>query len=265
MKRVLMIGCGAIGRAVLQQLQLYAGIRVRYLLEREHRLPALRQEFGPALEVIASVDELAETPDIAVECAGHDAVLNVVPTLLGKGIRTIIASVGALAHEGVPERLERAARDGGTQIVPIPGAIGGIDALSAARRLGLDTVRYVGRKPPRAWLGTPCEAHVNLLALTQATTIFEGSARTAARSYPKNANVTAMVALAGVGMDRTRISLVADPLVTHNVHAVEARGAFGELDIRLAARPLPANPRTSALAAYSLLRAVLNEIEPLTI
>jgi aspartate dehydrogenase len=265
MRHILLIGCGTIGRTVLRHVQGDARIRTRYLLERPHHLPALRQEFGSSIEVIASLDEITDAPDIAVECAGHEAVLTLVPTLLDKGIRTIIASVGALANKGVPERLERAAREGRTQVLLISGAIGGIDALSAARRLGLEAVCYTGRKPPRAWLGTPCEAHVNLLSLTEATTIFEGDARTAARSYPKNANVAAVVALAGLGMERTRVKLVADPHITGNVHALEARGPFGEMEIRLAARPSAGNPKTSALAAYSLIRSVLNEVEPVAL
>lgn len=265
MKRLLLIGCGAIGRTVLRHLQGDPRICVRYIVERAHRQPALQKEFGPALEVIASLDQVTETPDVALECAGHEAVRRLVPALLGRGIRTIIASVGALAYAGVPERLERAAREGSTQVLLVAGAIGGIDALSAARRLGLETVRYVGRKPPRAWLGTPCEAHVNLLSLTDATTIFEGDAGTAARSYPKNANVAAIVALAGLGLERTQVRLVADPRVVANVHALEARGAFGEMEIRLAGRPLPDNPKTSALAACSVVRALLNEVEPVAI
>jgi hypothetical protein len=56
---------------------------------------------------------------------------------------------------GLPEQLEAAARAGRTQAQLIAGAIGGIDALAAARIGGLDAVRYTGRKPPQAWTGTP--------------------------------------------------------------------------------------------------------------
>jgi aspartate dehydrogenase len=265
MKDILLLGCGAMGRTVLRALAAERQARVRWILTRPQHAAALRSEVDGTIEVIDSLATLATRPDFALECAGHEAVASLVPELLGQGIRTIIASVGALADAALCDRLERAATAGRTQLVMVPGAIGGIDALSAAREYGLDAVTYVGRKHPRGWAGTPAEAEHNLGALRVATVIFQGGARDAARLYPKNANVAAIVALAGVGMEKTRVTLIADPDASSNTHSISARGVFGTLDVSIAARPLADNPKTSALAALSIARAVRNQVDVMVV
>lgn len=265
MKTLLLIGYGAMGRTVHAELASHARARVRFIVETAERRASVQREVGPAIDVVQSIDELSQWPDLALECAGHEAVTSFVPELLSKGVDTIIASVGALAEEGLPERLELAAASGGAQLILVPGAIAGIDAIGAAGIRALDNVTYTGRKPPQGWLGTPAEARFELMALRDATVIFEGSAREAARLYPKNANVAAMVALAGIGMERTRVTLIADPGVTRNTHDVHVTGEFGELELRVANNPLPANPKTSALAAFSIVRAINNRVDPIVI
>ena len=121
--------------------------------------------------------------------------------VLEAGSDLVVASVGALSDPALAGQLSDAARRGGSQLVVPSGAIGGIDILAAARLSALTSVRYTGTKPPMAWSGTPAEEQVDLSALEGPTVIFEGSARQAAQSYPKNANVAATLALAGIGMD----------------------------------------------------------------
>jgi aspartate dehydrogenase len=262
MRKLALVGCGAIGSAVIELLRGDAEVRVaQVIVPASHRAEAqgVCERVAPQARVLEAVDlSDGQRPDLLVECAGHGAVGQHVLPALEAGIPAVVASIGALHDADAMLTLEAAAARGGTHVSLVSGAIGGIDALAAARIGGLDSVDYVGRKPPLSWRGTPAEQDFDLATLTEPTVIFEGSAREAARLYPKNANVAATVSLAGLGLDRTRATLVADPGVQRNVHRVVAQGTFGRLEITLEGQPLPANPKTSALTVYSVVRAIHN-------
>ena len=264
--RIALIGCGAIGTALLELVQHDASLEIAAIVVPDDAAAAARavaQRLAPQAQIAATVPE--QGIDLVVEAAGHAAIEQHVLPALHRGVPAIVASVGALSAAGLPDRLEAAAREGRTQVQLIAGAIGAIDALAAARIGGLEVVRYIGRKPPHAWKGTPAEHGRDLDTLGLETVIFEGSAREAAALYPKNANVAATVSLAGLGLDRTTVRLIADPFVTENVHRVEAEGAFGRFELTMRNRPLAANPKTSALTVYSAVRALRGRIQPLII
>ena len=213
---------------------------------------------GIGVPIVTSLPALlALQPELVVEAAGHEAVRAHGAACLRAGADLLIASVGALADADLLAELEAAARVAHRQVLLPSGALAGLDYLQAARLAGLHTVCLRSRKPPLAWRGTPAETLLDLGALTSAQTFFRGSAREAARLYPKNANVAATLALCTLGLDATQVELVADPAVPGNVHEIEASGAAGELHLRLSNAASPDNPKTSLVTPYSLLRSVL--------
>ncbi len=265
MSNILLIGYGAIGQYVYKALDDCTHSRVSAILCRPGRQNEVHRVMGEPLVCIDKPAEMAESIDLVVECAGHAAMSQHLPALLALGKDVISVSSGALADADLEQRLLQAARSGGCQLKLLSGAIGSLDALSAASVGGLHAVTYRGRKPPAGWRGSAAEQQIDLDALASSALFFEGTAREAALAYPKNANVAASVALAGIGLDNTRVELIADPDITANRHEVEASGSFGRLQFAIEGNALPGNPRSSALTAMSIVREIERRNSPVSI
>ena len=256
------IGCGGIAQDVIAALRderMPNDIEIVGALARPGRCGIARQRL-PGIEVVEELDDLlAYRPELIAEVASQRAVADYGEAVLRSGADLLVISIGALADAALLERLQLAADDGNSRILLPAGAIGGVDALASMRIGGIASVRYRSRKPPAAWRGSPGEKVVDLGKLNEPAVLYRGTAREAALLYPQNANVAAAVALAGLGFERTEVELVADPATPGNVHEIEVEGAAGRFAIELQGKPSRANPKTSALAALSVARALLNE------
>jgi predicted dinucleotide-utilizing enzyme len=93
---------------------------------------------------------------------------------------------------------------------------------------------------------------VNLDHLIEPLLVYEGKATETVTKFPQNVNVAATASLAGVGSEKTRVQVIADPTIDRNIHKIQARGTFGSLSIRLSNNPTPKNPKTSLLACLSV-------------
>jgi len=257
-----LIGYGGIAQdvvAALRDADPPVDIEIVGLLARPGRSGIARQKF-PDIDIFEEIEDLlTEGPDIIAEVASQQAVAEYGEQVLRNSIDFLVISVGALADAELYDRLETAAEFGNSRMLLPAGAIGGLDAIAAMRIGGLSSVRYRSRKPPAAWRGSPAERVVDLGNLAKPTLLYSGTAREAALLYPQNANVAAAVALAGLGFEQTQVELVADPEAPGNVHEIEVEGAAGKFSIKLEGRPSRSNPKTSALAALSVARALLNE------
>ena len=204
----------------------------------------------------ADVPSLLEIkPDLVLETASADAVRSFATDIFECGADLMIVSVGALADADFFGRLIDQASKMNRRLYIPSGAIGGIDIIKAAVVGGLEECRLTTTKPPQALRGAPyiCQQGIDLETIGEATVIFEGTARQAVGSFPQNVNVAATISLAGLGLDRTTVRIIADPAATRNVHEVFVRGNFGEATVRLVNQPSLENPKSSYLASLSVI------------
>lgn len=257
--RIAFVGWGAIARRAADLLAarspniVLSAIATRTLPEGAPRLPN-GISWLPGPDALEQLDI-----DLLVEAAGREAVEPWGHVALKRGMSYAVCSTSAFCYDAVLQRLMASAETGGGRILVPPGALAGIDALAAASILPLDSVDHRIVKPPLAWKGTAAEGLVRLEELQEACTFFEGTAREAARRFPANANVAAITALAGLGLDRTRVALVADPAVRRNRHQLRVQGDFGVMEMTIENRPLEGNPRSSELTALAVVRLIENQ------
>lgn len=255
--RVALLGGGTIARLMLEQRP--SGIDVVALAGRAQasRAERLASEFG--IRYVVGRDALlAARPAAVVEAASHDAVRENLLPLLEAGVSVVVLSAGALADDALRRAAEQAAQKSGALFYVPSGGIGGLDALKTACLAGVDEASIQVAKPPAAWKGIPFVERlgVDLDGLRAPKTLFEGSAREGVPHFPQNVNIAAILAIAGIGMDRTRLKVVADPALTLNTHTIRVSGASGRITVVLENVPAPQNPKTSWLACYSALAAL---------
>jgi len=195
--------------------------------------------------------------DIIVEAASQDAVRKFAKTIIQSGKDLIIMSVGALTDRDLLRELSDIASKKEVHIYVPSGAIAGIDAIRSIRHL-LKSVTISTTKTPKALAGAPFfeKTRIKPESITKKRLIYEGTARDAVKKFPSNVNVAAALGLAGVGMDATRVKIIADPAISVNQHEITAKGKFGEIKIVLQNTLSPSNPKTSYLAVLSAVECL---------
>jgi aspartate dehydrogenase len=164
-------------------------------------------------------------------------------------------SVGQLLEHS--DLIDLAERTGARIVVPT-GALLGLDAVRAAAEGEIRSVTMVTRKPPSGLAGAPyLERHgIDLEGISAPLKVFEGSARDGARGFPANVNVAAALSLAGIGPERTRLEIWADPHVTRNTHRIVVEADAARFEMQIENVPTEENPRTGRITALSVIAAL---------
>jgi aspartate dehydrogenase len=159
------------------------------------------------------------------------------------------------------------AKGGGGRIILASGALLGLDAVRAAAEGVIASVQLVTRKPPRSLANAPfvLERGIDLSDLRAPLSLFDGTAREGARAFPTNVNVAAALSLAGIGADRTRLQIWADPTVTRNCHQVSVEADCASFSMVIENVPSAANPSSAQITALSVIATLRALTAPLRI
>lgn len=260
MKKIGLLGCGAIGTQIA-------------LAVDSGEIPAtLTHVFDGSKDASASlVEKLKHKPmivenshllssypvDIVVEAASQDAVKDVGLSVLQNKRDLMIMSVGALLDESIYDILSDACKDFKKTIFLPSGAIAGLDGIKSIRK-ELESLSITTTKHPRSLKGAKFfeNSDIDLDKITSTTRIFEGTAKEAVSLFPANINVAALLSLTGIGSEKTRVKILADPDTDKNTHHIEAAGKFGKMSFTIENFPDPNNPKTSRLAILSAIETL---------
>jgi aspartate dehydrogenase len=262
--RVGIAGLGAVGLEVARRLEagieglVLAAVSARDADKARRNLPRLCH--GLAL---MPPEALAAHCDVVVEGLPPSAFRTVAAPAIEGGRVFMPLSVGQLLEHW--DLVERARVTGARILVPT-GALIGLDAVRAAAEGEIRSVTMITRKPPAGLEGAPYlrQQGIALTGLTEPLKVFDGSAREGARGFPANVNVAAALSLAGVGPDRTRLQIWADPTVERNTHSIEVEADTARFSMQIENVPSAENPRTgriTALSAVAALRGLVTELK----
>lgn len=201
------LGCGKIGKAMVRHIQARKDHSIAFIQD-----PFFQNDCGVESPILAQLDEDLCKADLVVECATADVLKQNHEHYLRKG-NMLVFSVTAFSNQHFAQEAMNLCKAFNTTIYFAHGAILGLDGIFDARKI-LTAVTIETVKNPKS-LGRQD---------TERTVVYAGPTREACELYPRNVNVHAVVALAGLGFDNTQSRIISDPAVQTNAHVISVAG-----------------------------------------
>jgi aspartate dehydrogenase len=262
--RVGLAGLGAVGLEVARRLiddtvpgLTLTAVAVRDADKARRNLPQIGD-----LIALRTPTALAEDCDVVVECLPPALFREVAIAAIDRGRIFMPLSVAQLLDNW--DLVERA-KQKRARILPPTGALLGLDAVRAVAEGEIHSIKMITRKPPGGLEGAPylIEHKISVANLKAPLKVFDGTAREGARGFPANVNVAAALSLAGIGPDRTKLEIWADPALTRNTHRIEVDADVARFTMSIEGVPSE-NPRTGRivpLSTIAALRALVSEFK----
>lgn len=265
-KNISIIGCGAIGselalsvdRMMMENVTISSLLDIK--LENAENLKSKLTNNNPIIfnnftDYINS-DSIKDV-DLVVETASQNALIDYLNSIILLKKDVLVMSVGGFANPDFFSQVLKNVEKNDINLYLPSGAIAGIDAIKSVRN-SISYVTLTTTKNPNSLKDSPFFKKTNLTigSIKKRTLIFEGSAIEAVQNFPANVNVAALLGLAGIGIEKTKVNVIADPSLRINKHEIKVIGKFGELIVRVKNIPSPTNPKTSYLAILSVIESL---------
>jgi aspartate dehydrogenase len=184
--------------------------------------------------------------DLVIETATAQAATELAPVIL-KYSDMVIFSTTAFADRDFQEKAQILCQEFRHNIFIPHGAILGLDGLIDGREV-LQSVSITTTKRPE-----------NLARQDKVRTIlYQGPTREACKLYPRNVNVHAGIALAGMGFDATHSRIISDPASPGNMHEIEIKAQGCKFYIQVLSDPIAGvTGAYTPVSAYNSVRRIL--------
>jgi aspartate dehydrogenase len=223
MKRVGLVGCGTIGSRIALRI-------------RDERLAAIdfvcdldagrARAAAPDSEVLTDLAGVRGRPvDLVIEAANAEVVRAIALDLLERS-DFLPFTLTAFHDDAFREAVRARCREAGTRVLVPHGGVLGLDGVFDGRAV-VQEVTFKTTKHPRNLGLDPDRSGV----------IYDGPTRGACQQLPRNVNVHAAFALMGVGFDRQRSIVVADPGSREMRHEITVKGPGIEWRFSIASVP----------------------------
>ena len=265
-KNISIIGCGAIGsdltlsvdRMMIENVTISSFLDIK--LENAEILKSKLSNNNPIVfnnfsDYIRS--DTFKDVDLVVEAASQNALTSYLNPIILLKKDILVMSVGAFANPDFFSEVIKNVEKNDINLYVPSGAIAGIDAIKSVKS-SISYVTLTTTKNPNSLKDSPFFKKNNLTldSIKKRTLLFEGSAVEAVQNFPANVNVAALLGLAGIGVEKTKVNVIADPALRINKHEIKVIGKFGELIVRVKNIPSPNNPKTSYLAILSVIESL---------
>ena len=207
-------------------------------------------------------DIIDDRPDYIIEAASPNVFKDIGLEILANGINLIPLSVGALADTEFYNRVKEMATENKCRVHIPPGAVGGFDVLRASMLMEDGKVSITTEKSPESLDGAPFLKNKDL-SKEKIQEVFSGYAQQAIEHFPKNVNVAVATALATTGVENTKVFINSSPGSKRNKHTIKLMAETVNVTIAIETIPSKNNPRSSTLAAYSVIGLLKNLKSPI--